>query len=80
MGSSVHFHSSYITLFQFNLSPVSLGLMFVISGATYAVATPIIGRFCDKKADPKVLILIGTVFITLSVFLVGPAPFFPFNA
>ena len=39
---------------QFNLSPVVLGIMFVINGGTYALTTPAWGWFCDRYAIPKV--------------------------
>lgn len=40
---------------QFDLSAVTLGLMFVINGGTYAVTAPIWGWLCDKHSHPKVL-------------------------
>lgn len=39
---------------QFNLSPVVLGLMFVINGGIYAVTAPAWGWLCDKYWHPKV--------------------------
>ena len=39
---------------QFELSPVVLGLMFVINGGTYATTAPVWGWFCDKRIRPKV--------------------------
>ena len=39
---------------QFKLTPVVLGLMFVINGGTYAITAPIWGWFCDKHSTPKV--------------------------
>jgi len=40
---------------QFNLSPVVLGLMFVINGGTYAITAPAWGWFCDNHWHPKVI-------------------------
>lgn len=40
---------------QFNLSPVVLGLMFVINGGTYALAAPAWGWLCDNYWHPKVI-------------------------
>lgn len=39
---------------QFNLSPIVLGLMFVINGGTYAITAPAWGWLCDKRVQPKV--------------------------
>lgn len=62
---------------QFNLTPVAMGLMFVISGGTYACIAPIIGRICDRWAYPKRVISVGCLLIVTSYSLVGPAPFLP---
>ena len=40
---------------QFNLSPVVLGLMFVINGGTYALTAPAWGWLCDNYWHPKVI-------------------------
>lgn len=69
----------YFLWLQFNLSPATLGLIFVISGATYAGTAPFVGMICDRRVNPRVMILIGSVFTVLSVFLVGPAPFLPLD-
>lgn len=41
---------------QFDLSPIVLGLMFVINGGTYAITAPAWGWLCDKHSHPKVII------------------------
>lgn len=41
---------------QFDLSPVVLGLMFVINGGTYAISAPVWGWLCDKYSHPKVIV------------------------
>ena len=48
---------------QFDLSPIVLGLMFVINGGTYAITAPAWGWLCDKHSHPKVIIalLINTL-------------------
>lgn len=48
---------------QFDLSPVVLGLMFVINGGTYAMTAPAWGWFCDKHSIPKASIYIYTSFL-----------------
>jgi hypothetical protein len=62
---------------QFDLSPVVLGLMFVINGGTYALTAPCWGWMCDNKLTPKVVTAIGCLLIIFGFLLVGPAPFIP---
>ncbi|XP_015604899.1 MFS-type transporter SLC18B1 [Cephus cinctus] len=62
---------------QFNLSPVVLGLMFIINGGTYAITAPAWGWLCDKYSKPKVATVIGCVLVMVGFCLVGPAPFIP---
>ena len=62
---------------QFNLSPVILGLMFVINGGTYAITAPAWGWFCDKHFHPKVATVAGCMLVVVGFCLVGPAPFIP---
>ncbi|XP_044268827.1 MFS-type transporter SLC18B1-like isoform X2 [Tribolium madens] len=62
---------------QFYLSPVILGLMFVINGGTYAVTAPGFGMLCDKFCPPKVITVLGTLLVAAGFTLVGPAPFIP---
>lgn len=64
---------------QFSLSPVVLGLMFVINGGIYAATAPAWGWLCDKNVTPKVITIIGTVLVALGFSLIGPAPFLPIN-
>lgn len=62
---------------QFDLSPVVLGLMFVINGGTYALTAPCWGWLCDRKLVPKVVTVTGCLLIIFGFLLVGPAPFIP---
>jgi hypothetical protein len=64
---------------QFNLSPVILGLMFVINGGTYALTAPCWGWLCDRKLMPKIVTATGCLLIIVGFLLVGPAPFVPGN-
>ncbi|CAB3368781.1 Hypothetical predicted protein [Cloeon dipterum] len=61
---------------QFNLSPVLMGFMFIISGAMYAMVAPFAGFLCDRGVGPKVLASVGNFCIAFSYFLIGPSPFF----
>ncbi|RZF38885.1 hypothetical protein LSTR_LSTR006542 [Laodelphax striatellus] len=62
---------------QFDLSPVAMGLMFIISGGTYAMIAPVVGRLCDRWIYPKQVIVFGCLLIMTSFMIVGPAPFLP---
>lgn len=62
---------------QFFLTPVILGLMFVINGGTYAITAPGFGWLCDSVCAPKIITVLGTVMIAAGFSLVGPAPFIP---
>ncbi|KAF5270493.1 hypothetical protein FQA39_LY08371 [Lamprigera yunnana] len=61
----------------FSLSPVVLGVMFVVNGGIYAITAPGFGWICDKNVKPKIVIVLGTVLVAVSFCLVGPAPFIP---
>uniref|UniRef100_A0A1B6M1Z0 Major facilitator superfamily (MFS) profile domain-containing protein n=1 Tax=Graphocephala atropunctata TaxID=36148 RepID=A0A1B6M1Z0_9HEMI len=62
---------------EFKLSSIAMGLMFVVSGGTYACVAPIVGRICDRWAYPKRVVSIGCLLIVLSFTIVGPAPYIP---
>lgn len=62
---------------QFSLSPVILGVMFVVNGGVYAITAPGFGWICDKRVKPKVILVFGTILVAVGFSLIGPAPFFP---
>jgi MFS family permease len=62
---------------QFNLSPVLLGMVFVINGAMYALTAPVWGWMVDKWLNPKIAAFIGSVLIVIGFSLIGPASFLP---
>ncbi|NP_001153495.1 uncharacterized protein LOC100123296 precursor [Nasonia vitripennis] len=64
---------------QFEMSPVVLGLMFVINGGTYAMTAPAWGWLCDKHSTPKVATIAGCTLVMVGFGLIGPAPFIPSN-
>lgn len=64
---------------QFGLSPVVLGLVFVINGGLYAITAPIWGWSVDKFLNPKVASLSGNVLIIFAFCLIGPVSFIPLN-
>ncbi|KAJ1523716.1 hypothetical protein ONE63_001550 [Megalurothrips usitatus] len=61
----------------YELTPVVLGLMFVINGGTYALTAPCWGMLCDRVMVPKVATILGCLLIMVGFSLVGPAPFIP---
>jgi hypothetical protein len=64
-------------LFQFELTSLLTGVMFIISGTLYAVSAPLVGRLCDLKVHPKKMMVAGSVCIVTSYILVGPMPGLP---
>lgn len=60
---------------KFELTPVFLGLMFVINGGTYAITAPIWGWLCDRHLLPKFATIAGCVLVAVGFLLIGPAPF-----
>ena len=62
---------------SWNLTPIEIGLLFVLNGATYAVSSPIFGRLCDKLLPERVVTMIGAVVVAISFLLVGPCPLLP---
>ncbi|XP_013774744.1 MFS-type transporter SLC18B1-like isoform X2 [Limulus polyphemus] len=65
---------------QFDLQPVVLGTIFMITATIYVITTPVWGWLCDRGFDPKLLAVIGGVMCIVSLILIGPAPFLPFTA
>ncbi|XP_011498704.1 PREDICTED: MFS-type transporter SLC18B1-like [Ceratosolen solmsi marchali] len=64
---------------QFDMSPVVLGLMFIINGGTYAMTAPVWGWLCDKHSTPKVATVAGCIIVMIGFGLIGPAPFIPYE-
>ncbi|CAG2113575.1 unnamed protein product [Medioppia subpectinata] len=62
---------------KFDLSPIIMGCIFVISGGIYAITTPIWGRLCDKGFDPKKLSLFGSLLCLIGFTFIGPLDFIP---
>ncbi|XP_057671964.1 MFS-type transporter SLC18B1-like [Diorhabda carinulata] len=63
---------------DFHLTPVVVGLMFVINGGIYAITTPVFGFFCDKLLiHPKKITILGCAFVAIGFTLIGPLPIIP---
>ncbi|XP_065203816.1 MFS-type transporter SLC18B1-like [Planococcus citri] len=64
---------------QYDLTRVVVGLVFIVTGATYGSSAPWWGWLCDKYLKPKTVAVIGGLILIVGVSLVGPAPFMPFQ-
>lgn len=58
---------------QFDLSVMSVGFIFVITGAIYALTTPIWGRLC-KRFDTRAMCLAGCGLCLCGFTIIGPLP------
>ncbi|KAG7163416.1 MFS-type transporter SLC18B1-like [Homarus americanus] len=59
------------------LSPFQLGLMFVLNGATYGFFAPLWGWLCDKRINPRIVVIFGSFMVMIAFIIIGPAPFLP---
>lgn len=62
---------------QFDLTPLEMGLMFIINTGVYSVAAPFFGLVCDKFVNPIYIMLLGSILIMVGFTALGPAPFIP---
>lgn len=59
------------------LTPVQMGLMFILNGSTYALLAPFWGKMCDRYLSPRTLITFGAVVVAIAFTFIGPMPFVP---
>ena len=59
------------------LTPLEIGLLFIVNGTAYAVSAPVWGRMCDRLLAPHYVTCIGSMLIVVAFMLIGPAPFLP---
>jgi MFS family permease len=63
---------------QYNLSPVILGLVFLVGPGVYALTAPMWGWIVDKTPRyNKIFICCGYTLGGFAFYLMGPAPFLP---
>uniref|UniRef100_T1J6T3 Major facilitator superfamily (MFS) profile domain-containing protein n=1 Tax=Strigamia maritima TaxID=126957 RepID=T1J6T3_STRMM len=62
---------------QFNTSTSTTGLIFMVSGGTYALSSYPWGILAEKGVDPKLICTTGGIILAGSFIFIGPAPFFP---
>lgn len=58
---------------QFELSVMTVGSLFIITGAIYAITTPLWGKLC-KYSDTRLLCLVGCIFCLIGFMIIGPLP------
>ncbi|PIK58154.1 putative MFS-type transporter SLC18B1 [Apostichopus japonicus] len=59
---------------QFDVTPVTIGMMFLLTGGIYACLSPLWGYLADKKKYTRLMIEIGFIFIATSYLFIGPSP------
>jgi len=60
-------------LAQFDLSPLHVGMFFMLYGGSYALLNPFWGWVADKYSS-KLVIMTGAILLGLGYLLVGPVP------
>lgn len=60
-------------LAQFDLSPMHIGMFFMLYGGSYALLNPLWGWVADNISS-KLVIMIGSFLLGLGYLLVGPVP------
>ncbi|XP_067138893.1 MFS-type transporter SLC18B1-like [Centruroides vittatus] len=60
---------------QFQLSTMTVSVIFVTAGLSYSISAPIWGFICDHKINTKCLSIVGGILLSVSFLLIGPAPF-----
>ncbi|GFY41822.1 MFS-type transporter SLC18B1 [Trichonephila inaurata madagascariensis] len=63
---------------QFQLTPTTIGAIFLISGVLDAVSAPVWGIVAEKVPNAQILIFIGGICFIVCFLVVGPVPFFTF--
>uniref|UniRef100_A0A8R1DNU2 MFS domain-containing protein n=1 Tax=Caenorhabditis japonica TaxID=281687 RepID=A0A8R1DNU2_CAEJA len=61
---------------SFNLTSTEIGLMFLLCGGFYTVMSLVLGAIMDTFHIGNALLLFGSVTTMLSMFFIGPTPFF----
>lgn len=73
------FYAATLKLYldRFNLSPAQMSLMFVISGGTFTVLSPLAGKVADKYMQPKTMLMLACTLMISSLFIIAPLPCIP---
>lgn len=59
---------------QFGMKPFQASLLFIVDGAVYALASPLVGLLLDRCLSPHLCVLGGTLTIGLGYLLLAPLP------
>ena len=62
----------YIRVFHY--SEFTVSLFFVIPQVMFTTVNPIVGKMVDKKTDPMIFIILGSISQILCFILMGPVP------
>ncbi|XP_018013492.2 MFS-type transporter SLC18B1-like [Hyalella azteca] len=60
-----------------NLTPLEIGLIFVLDGFAYVISAPIWGLLCDRCLPERAATTIGALIATVAFLLLGPSPILP---
>lgn len=71
---------AFLFWFQFNLSPQTMPLYFLIMGSAFTVGVQLTSRLVKYGVPTKTLMITGCIFVIQSFAFLGPAPFIPFKA
>ncbi|PRD38284.1 UNVERIFIED_CONTAM: Slc18b1 [Trichonephila clavipes] len=64
---------------QYNLDPSIIGLLFLLLSGAYGLSSPIVGWVSGKMENKYPIMIVGLSIITLSMLLMGPSEFLPFE-
>ncbi|XP_071943949.1 MFS-type transporter SLC18B1-like [Antedon mediterranea] len=57
---------------KFNLTPIQVGLVFLLMGVSFGIAAPIFGWLADKYNISRLLIIFGCFLASFSYLILGP--------
>ena len=64
-------------LFQFQLGPMQLGLLFLITSVSSAISSPFWGWLVGKYNHGTLMMIIGLSVTAVGLLLLGPSPILP---
>lgn len=62
---------------QFNLAPMQLGLLFLVTSVSYAISSPFWGWLVGKYDHGNSMMIVGLSVTAISLLLLGPSPILP---
>ncbi|GFT97923.1 MFS-type transporter SLC18B1 [Nephila pilipes] len=64
---------------QYDLDPSIIGLLFLLLSGAYGLSSPVVGWVSGKMENKYPIMIVGLSVITLSMLLMGPSDFLPFE-